>query len=446
MEFKPQTLVHPALDFKKETAYVGIALPDRVRGTVVHRPYFVTETEMFGMTDEELGKRNIELAHRDLPSDISRWSVEGVKRFLKGKEDIDPKKLYNSVMQAIHEYIDFQDERHYDLVALWNIGTYFHQLFEAYPYLHVNGLSDSGKTRLMKVCDCMAFNADLCGTITVAYLFRKVHISRCTILIDENEELEDPQKGQELKKVLRSGYKKGAKADRSDMTTPSYTPRSYEVYSPKALSTIASLDSVLGSRCIIILMQPTSRKEKSDRALKEESPQWQEIRDMLYPFLFRNWRTIQQSYDDLGNEADLVNREWEIWKPILALARVFSGDIYKGMLQLALEKAKERKVEQSFTPEAELAEVLLSMVDRDDYYRLGDIKEYMELKYRNRVPNWLTERNIGSMLRKFGFPRPKRDSKGFKYYLTVSQVKEIARRLGIDDEGSAHSAPPTEGQ
>jgi hypothetical protein len=446
LEFRPYTLVHPALDFKKETAYVGIALPERVRGKTVHHPYFVTETEIFGMTDEELGKRNIELVHKDLPSDISRWSIEGIKRFLNGKEDINPEKLYNSIMQAIHEYIDFQDQRYYDLVALWNIGTYFHQLFESYPYLHVNGLTDTGKTQLLKVCQCIAFNAEHYGDLTAATFFRKINASRCTLLLDENEELADPVRSQVLRKLLLNGYKKGPKVSRSDMANLNYPSRDYEVYSPKILASITALDNVLGSRCVSVLMQPTSKKEVDGKAIRQDNPNWQTIRDMAYPFLFRKWRTIQQSYDELRNETDLANRHLELWQPILALARVFNRDIYKEMLQLALEKAEERKSEQGFTPEAELAEALLSIVDRDDFYRLKIIKEYIEEEYRYKAPSWITEKYIGSMLRKFGFPRPKRDSKGFKYYLTVSQVAEIAKRLGIDDERSAHSVGPTEGQ
>jgi len=446
LEFGSYTLVHPALDFKKETAYVGIALPDRgFRGTRILRPYLVTEAEMFEMTVEELGKHRIELVHRDLPSDTSRWSVEGIKRFLKEKENIEPEKLYKSIKGVFLEYVDFQDPRHYDLVTLWNIGTYFFPLFEAYPYLHVNGMADTGKTRLLIVCQHIAFNAVLGGSFSAASLFRKIQSSRCTVLIDENEELADPLRSQEFRRLLLNGYKKGSKVIRCNMTTPSFTPESYEVYSPKILASIAPLDNVLGSRCISILSQPTSKKEIAGRVVKQDSPRWQEILDMLYPFLFRKWTTIQQSYDELKNETDLANRDWEIWRPILALARVFSGDICRGMLQLALEKAEERKSEQGFTPEAELGEALLCIVDKDDFYRLKMIKEYIEEEYRYRAPSWLTEKYIGSMLRKFGFSKPERDSKGFRYYLTVSKVREIAMRLGIDDEHSERSVGPTEG-
>jgi hypothetical protein len=446
LEFEPHTLVHPALDFKKETAYVGIALPCRsFKGMRILRPYLVTETEMFEITNEELEKHKIDLAHRDLPGDITRWSVEGIKRFLKEKEKIEPEKIYKSIKSLFLEYIDFQDPRHYDLITLWNIGTYFFPLFEAYPYLHVNGMADTGKTRLLIVCQHIAFNAILGGSFSGASLYRKVQSSRCTVFIDENEELVDPTRSQEFRRLLLNGYKRGPKVVRCNMNTTSFTPESYEVYSPKILASISPLDNVLGSRCISILSQATSKKEIASREVKQDNPCWQEIRDMLYPFLFRNWRTIQQSYEELKNETELNNRDWEIWRPIFALARVFCGDIHKEMLQLALEKAEERKSEQGFTPEAELAQTLLQIVDKDDFYRLKLIKEYIEAEYQYKTLSWLTEKYIGNMLRKFGFPKPKRDSKGFKYYLIVTKVREIAEQLGIEDEHSERSVGPKEG-
>lgn len=442
----PYRQIHPALDFKDDSAYIGIALPARsIRGIRTLRAYSVTETEIFEMTPEELERRRIELLYTDLPNESSRWSNEGIKRFLKDKDCVSPEQLFQSVREMFTEYIDFQDLRYYDLLTLWNIGTYFFPLFGAYPYLHVNGLTDSGKTQLLIVCRNIAFNAELSGSVSPAALFRKIQGTRCTLFIDENENLGDPRANQEFKTLLLNGYKRGLSVIRCDMTSTSFSPKSYAVYSPKVLSSIAPLDNVLGSRCLTILMQPTSKKEILEKTVNHDSPHGQEIRDMLYPFLFRNWRKVQQSYEELKNEAGLANRDWEIWRPILALARIFDGTIYKEMMQFAIEKAKDRKSEQGFTPEAEIAQTLLTIVSRDDVYRLKLIKEYIEEEYRYKAPNWLTEKYIGSVLRKFGFPKPERDSRGFKYYLTISKVKDIAKRLGIDDEHSEHSVGPTEG-
>lgn len=444
IDIEPYTTIHPAIDFKENKAYVGLALPYRGhRGTRQMLPYFVTNEEMFEINDEELGKRRIALENTDLPSDPSRWSTKGIAAYFNNKEETSPEQLYQTIKDTILAHIDFQDKRYYDLVTIWNIGTYFFPLFDAYPYLHVNGVSDSGKTQLMKVCQCIAFNAELSGSISAAALFRKVQATRCTLLIDENEELANPIMNEELYRLLLNGYKRGAKVMRSDMRTPGYIPMKFDVYSPKMLASISVFERVLGSRCISIIMQPSSNKEIAGKAVKDSDTSWQDIRNMLYPFLLNNWGTIYRSYDELRNDFDLANRDYEIWKPILAMARLFSNDIFKDMVVLAHEKAEERRMEKAFTPEAELATALLSTVDKDDFYHLGEIKDYIAADYGNKVPSWITEKNISSLLKKFGFSKIARNSKGYKFFLTVAEVKKIAENFGIIDEHNEHSADAT---
>jgi hypothetical protein len=439
-------LVHPALDFTEDTAYVGLALQHKnPNGLKKQRLYLVTETEIFEASTEELEKRKIELSHPSLPKQNKSWSNEGVKKHINDKDYAGLEDLFKLLKTQLLKYIDFKDKRCYDLVALYNIGTYFFPLFDAYAYLHINGLTDSGKTQLLKVCENIAFNAELHGNISSASLFRLVEASRCTLLIDENEEMANPQKGEEFRKLLLNGYKKGGKVTRSDMSSRSYDPTSFEVYSPKIIASIAVPDNVLGSRCIEIVMQPTSNKELAGKVVKD-GPEWQEIRDLLYAFLFRKWRKVRESFETLENQGDLSNRDWELWRPILAIARVVSGETYDGMLALGHEKAEQRKVDHYFTEEYTLAEVLNEIVVTDDYYWLGYIKENIEAKREYKVPSWLTERGISNLLKKFGFQKTKRDNKGVKYYLTVTAVKDIARRFGIINDDSVHSVGPTEGK
>lgn len=448
LEYKPDTLIHPALDFTETTAYVGLHLPFRdLDKKLKHILYLVTETEMFPANPEELSKRKIELLH-SFPYKQeyqSRWSNESIRQFTKDRKTLNPKDLYEAVKGPFSEYIDFQDPRYYDLVTLWSIGTYFFPLFDAYPYLFLNGISDSGKTQVMKICQCVCFNAKHVGNITVSILFREIHTSRCTYLLDEEEELANSQGNEELKQLLLNGYKRGPMVSRSDMSSSEFPPKFYEIYAPKALGNIGGLESTLESRAITVLMQPTSRKEIVGKKIAERKQRWQSIRDMEYVFLFQEWRTIKKSYEEIENEAGLNNREWELWQPVLALARLFSEDTYKRMLELAVEKAEERKVDKSFSPEAELCEALLAIVDKDDLYGLGRIKEHIIWKYDNKVPSWITEKHISHLLKKFGFPKPTRYSNGYKYYLTLSKVKDLAHRYGVVDEHSEHSERPTEG-
>ena len=60
--------------------------------------------------------------------------------------------------------------------------------------------------------------------------------------------------------------------------------------------------------------------------------------------------------------------------------------------------------------------------------------------------DWLTERYIGSLLRRLSFSNYKRVAAGYEYFLKVADVEDCARRLGISvhSEGSEHSEGTTE--
>jgi hypothetical protein len=254
------------------------------------------------------------------------------------------------------------------------------------------------------------------------------------------------QRYDEFEQILKNGYKKGNSVFRSEMTSKTFRPTSFQTYGPKIVANIGGLGDVLESRCITILMHQGSNKEIIERELDASEQLWQDVRDMIYPFLLKNWKTVRQSYSDLKNETSLIARDWELWKPILALARVFDDDTYKKMVVLAEEKTKERKDETMFTPERDLLEVLLEMVDKDDFYRLGTIKRNIGWNY-DKEPTWLSEKFLANLLKKFGFNKSRKGNQGYEYFLTVSRVKELAVRFSVsaDSEHSEHSERTTEG-
>lgn len=431
--------IHPALDFTEDTAYIGILLDCKEATSEIKKyPVLLTEKEAFQCTPEELGKRNITTKQFGLIGSSQRWSTEGIKRFGKESKSVPPMELYAAIRKALTEYIEFQADHYYDLVTLWSIGTYFFPLFNSYPYLYVGGFKESGKTKLLTLCSCIAFNAVFSGSITTACLYRLIQSSRCTLVIDENEELADPQRNEEFKRILRNGYKKGSSVVRSDMSTEDFTPRQYETYGPKILANIGGLDDVLGSRCISIPMEKSLNKEITKKEIDIDGSTWQNAKDLLYPFVLKNWRLVRQSYSDLEDQHELYNREWELWKPILAMAKTFGTEIYDKIVAFAKEKAKERENQIQFEPEYDLCEGLLHMVEQDDYYRLGSIKFQISWNY-GKDPYWLTEKYLGGLLRRAGFKKWRRTAHGYEYFITVPEVKAFARKLGIKAEGNEHN-------
>ena len=58
-------------------------------------------------------------------------------------------RVFEDIKGILHEYMDMRED-YYDLMALWIIGTYIHDSFETFPYLFINAMRGSGKSRAMK--------------------------------------------------------------------------------------------------------------------------------------------------------------------------------------------------------------------------------------------------------------------------------------------------------
>lgn len=179
------------------------------------------------------------------------------------KEDEECKNnlltAYKNIIDILKEYVDLKEE-YYNLVALWIIGTYYHDKFPSYPFLFFNAMKGSGKSRIMRLITTLSKNGDIQNSMTEAVLFR----TKETLAIDEFEGV--TRKGNEsLRELLNSAYKRGAKVKRmKQKKTESGTEQvveEFDVYRPIVLANIWGMESVLGDRCIPLILEKSNRKE-----------------------------------------------------------------------------------------------------------------------------------------------------------------------------------------
>jgi len=388
--------IHPALDFVSEHAYIGQMLPTQGRSTEnENRCLFLIRDDKKVVICERsnLEQNALELVHSDFCFE-PRWSLESIQKFCRGEITATEKaQLLEKLKNEFTTYIEFSDERLYDFLALWSIGTYLFPLFNTYPYVYVGGISQSGKTKLLTLCSCICFNSIPSANMTTATIYRLIQNNRCSLFIDETEQLSSRYRAVDFRNILLNGYKKGLRTYRNRRTQDgNFVPESFEVYGPKMLANIEGLEDVLESRCITIIMQRGSNREITNKEVGENDPVWQQIRDLIYPFLMKNWKEIRRTYSEFENDTTLACREWELWKPIFSLAKFFdSTDLLERMKNLALEKSEESR--------------------RDD---------------------------LGRLLRRLGFSNRRRVGSGTEYFFKVSEVTNLAQRLGIS-EVSEHS-------
>jgi len=172
---------------------------------------------------------------------------------LNTPENSELSEIYWMIKEVLKEFIDTKEEN-YDIIALWIIGTWLHEYFETYPYLYINAMKGSGKTRLLKLIKELSKDGDMLTSLTEAVLFR----TNGTLCIDEFESISSKDKNA-LRELLNTAYKKGGKVKRmKKIKTPAGEQQIVEEFStfrPIAMANISGMDEVLEDRCIPIILE-----------------------------------------------------------------------------------------------------------------------------------------------------------------------------------------------
>jgi len=479
------TSVHPSIGVVADTAYVGVWLPASVKykpkkkdatpkTKITDLLYLVTDKRELILANEEvLRQHGWSLAYSPIKIKAT-WG--GVKEYLDGRCTVSQLELFSKILAEYRNYIEFPDEREYFLHALWDVGTYFYTLFNSYPYLYLGGIKRCGKSKVLTLHSCLAFNAFFSNNMSTSSIYRLIQNARGTLLIDETEKLSNPDRALEFRSIVLSGYKKGAVVYRIEKTKKEVlVPEAFDVYGPKALANIQGLEDILEDRCIVTFMKRGKNRKIVDKEVNMQDSHWDELRHGLYLLFLGHWKEVQEIYDkinEFSELSELVNflgatqknnklknltaRELELWKPIFTMAKFFDTQAEKNglalrkftcslsslsslMLDLALDKAEYKQTENvTETGEVILVQVLLSMVKEDNYYRVKDIREKMAGQF-DEDQKWLTTKWIGNALRRLGFQDKRRVGTGYECRLTRGAVEDLAERLGIESECSLHS-------
>lgn len=236
-------------------------------------------------------------------------------------------------------YMDLADERLFTLTGLYIISTYCFELFNSIGYLFFCSDSGSGKTKYADIIRFCSFNSINATNPSEAVLFRIIQQTKGTLFVDDYENIDDKKKSA-IDQILKVGYKRGGQTIRAEKIGDNYVPKFFDVYSPKVITNTIGLDSITYSRCIPIhLLKTTSVKGKLNP--NDFDPVWQEIRDSCYEFVMVNWSGIEDCYNSLILD-DFNNRDLELVKPLLAIAKYMGDDIFHETKSVLLKIFGER--------------------------------------------------------------------------------------------------------
>jgi hypothetical protein len=206
------------------------------------------------------------------------------------------------------------------------------------PKLHItSSLPDCGKTVLLELLGELAHRGMLAGSYSGSSIFRLVHATQPTLLLDEADQVLADPKG-DLSAILNSSHRRRtAIVWRSEQDeNGKWSVKSYSVWGATAFAGIGQLPATLASRAISLPLQ---------RALPEHSAKLKHLRDgtSLELVEIRRQLTAWGNALDALPEPDMPpgfnNRLGDNWRPLFQISQL-AGHPWPGRIRAAAEAAR----------------------------------------------------------------------------------------------------------
>ncbi|MBN1385388.1 hypothetical protein JW968_00230 [Candidatus Woesearchaeota archaeon] len=437
-ENKRTQKLYPAIGILKGQKYFGFIIPKMVKKKFrskdkkeytapvqEERACIVFDNHDFREITQDF-ERQQNVKFLDPPMEgFKPWSLQEIQNFItyqgvlrKQYKTLSPQDLFLKIRGKYEEYRFCQDERFNSLRALWDMGTYIYDIFDAYPYIENTGLKGTSKTKAMTISSFISFNGIVFVNPTGATIFRFVERNRPTLYLDEAEKLFTRDKkgnllNSEIVELCNSGWQKGGKVPRLEKRGEKFVSIMHDAYCPKQFASIKGLEGALQDRCITeIFIKSPEKDKRGDSWPTDKDPDFKTIRDNLYPFALLHWKQVDAYYssDQFGikKEFKLTNRDWQIWKPILCIAKLISKELYLEMGQFAEELTESKNITNDLSPDSwdyKILEVLSEKLDgvQDPIpIKTIEIRGGIVLLDGEKKPS---QRYIASFLNKLGFKR-----------------------------------------
>ena len=214
-------------------------------------------------------------------------------------------------------------------VALWIMHTHCVAAADVTPYLRVQSPEkQSGKTRVIEVCEPLVPAAVQLANATVAAIFRRVDQGPVTLFVDETDAIFNVKKNgdsEDLRALLNVGYRRGAHAIRVVGEGAGMEVKEFECFCPKMLVGLHDLPDTLQDRAVVIQMKRRRRDENVERYRpRRVRSDAQALRDRLATWAGAHLRDLADADPDIPDV--LSDRGAECWEPLLAIADAAGGE------------------------------------------------------------------------------------------------------------------------
>jgi hypothetical protein len=227
--------------------------------------------------------------------------------------------LLDEVSNTIQRFIVLDTEQAH-AAALWCALTWFIDVVEVAPLAIINAPEKScGKTQLLSVMGRMAYRPLPASNASASALFRAVELWKPTILIDEADTFF--RDNTELHGMVNAGYLRDGYVLRSEPVGDRFEPRTFSVFSAKALAGIAlekHLTDATMSRGIVFNLRRKLAHESVNRLRHADRDLFAGIAEKLARFALDYSQQVSAARPALPDV--LSDRDQDNWDGLLAVA------------------------------------------------------------------------------------------------------------------------------
>lgn len=377
-------------------------------------------------------------------------------------------EAYEGICEVIDKYMDLPQER-IELVALWILSTYFHSEFSTFPFLFLNAMRGSGKTRLLRIISNLAKGGKgkVQTGISEAVLFRMPPGD--TLVLDELESIGSKEKGV-FREYLNACYKKGGTVERVKKTNKkegeAWEIETFQPYKPIAMANIWGMDEVLGDRCIPLILEKSNNPAKTKMIEDfEENPLFTTIKNNIIEFSVvcvvslrkKNYKKlwncyisnryinntndtnytnytnniIQEEIFDKIDKLDLDGRNLELSFPLLIIASYISDELFEKTLKTISEIMSIKKDDEiTESRDVSVYEFVSQQDNSLQFVSLKDLLNHFKVWFGNEE-DWVNEKWLGKSLKRLNLVvDKKRMASGRFVMLNVAKAKEKIKMFG----------------
>lgn len=393
------------------------------------------------------------------------YNITDIQKAFKDEAERENKELlglYSRIKSILKKYMDMSDYA-YHVVTLWIIGTYCYEKFNTFPLLFINAVRGSGKTRLLKLIESMAWNGKIQANLSESVVFRSK--KKHTMLIDEFEQV-GSKESNTLRELINASYKRGARVERMKEVKKDgkkdYEVEGFDLYSPLAMANIWGMDDTVKDRCIVIQLDKSDNQIVS--RLMEDFNSEPEISSIKCSLLKYSKRLhVSVANDDVDDkksvvclwneyiytntlytlptlptlatlfpkikESGIYGRDLELFFPLFIISNIFGTDLLEDTINYAKVKVNEKNLSE-FTENPDV--ILLDFLWKNykdqplEYIYLSDIKGQFQIIANLKE---LDTRTLSKSLERLNIILDKkRDYKGVKVMIDMAKVNNKLTR------------------